>query len=167
MSRTGRPPSITPEQEDEVIRLYRDEALTAREIQERTGITSQKIYTALRRRGVPRRIQRHGALNSRWKGGRDITSQGYVMLTISPDHPMISMADSRNRVLEHRLVMAEHLGRPLHVWETVHHKNSAQRQNNAVENLQLRVGKHGAGCVAICAECGSNEIIFDDIARDE
>ena len=47
-----------------------------------------------------------------WKGGRHITG-GYVRIWISPDDFYYPMATKANRVLEHRLVMARHLGRCL------------------------------------------------------
>lgn len=72
----------------------------------------------------------HGA---RTYGKGSITGQGYRIL----------YRDGRP-ILEHRLIMAEIIGRPLARHETVHHKNG-DRLDNRSENLELWIGKHGRG----------------------
>lgn len=87
-----------------------------------------------------------GPRSPAWKGGRKTTSEGYVSVWISPDDFFYPMADrKRHRISEHRLIMAKHLGRCLHSWEIVHHKNGV-RDDNHIENLELTgsVSEHSA-----------------------
>lgn len=64
--------------------------------------------------------------------GKRHVSGGYVVVH-RPDHPM---SDKAGKLLEHRLIMSEHLGRLLEAHEVVHHKDGS-RSNNAIENLEL------------------------------
>lgn len=63
---------------------------------------------------------------------RIITPYGYVAIW-QPNHPD---AWKGGRILEHRLIMEKHLGRRLRHSEHVHHRDG-DRQNNAIENLEL------------------------------
>lgn len=70
-----------------------------------------------------------------WKGGR-YKSEGYIKVWIAPNDFFASMRGKGGYAMEHRIIMAKHLGRVLHLWETVHHKNHI-RDDNRIENLQL------------------------------
>ena len=68
-----------------------------------------------------------------------MTPKGYIMV-LRPEHPRAQ----NGYVQEHRLVMEEHLGRPLLPSETVHHKNGIKHDNRA-ENLEVWGSSHGNG----------------------
>lgn len=83
--------------------------------------------------------------------GRNIVSNGYVQLARcvidEADMPMfLAMCPpSRPHVLEHRWVMAKHLGRPLTTHECVDHRDG-NKTNNAIDNLRIyRRGKNEEG----------------------
>lgn len=79
-----------------------------------------------------------------WKGGRHKCKSGYIHIWIPSDNPYISMINEGNTLPEHRLIMAQHLGRCLKSWEMVHHINGI-RDDNRIENLTLIDSKNHAG----------------------
>ena len=75
-----------------------------------------------------------GAIWSTWKGGRYLFhTTGYMYVC----HPTKRKPDgSRALILEHRLVMERHIGRPLERHEHVHHLDG-DKTNNTLSNLHL------------------------------
>jgi hypothetical protein len=99
-----------------------------------------------RKTGRPRRREQlHGTEKTYRKVGRS----GYVYLVTR--YYVDGQRRYRHR-LEHRVVMEQHLGRPLRRGETVHHRNGV-RHDNRVANLELRAGAHGSGATH-CRHCG-------------
>jgi hypothetical protein len=109
-----------------------------------------------------KRDHKRGPENHRWKGGRQVTKRGYVVVFVDSKDPMIGMVHTHTTsgsgyAFEHRLVVARHLGRILHGDEEVHHVNG-NRADNRLENLQLRTKPHGNGVVLRCQKCGSYDV---------
>ena len=97
-----------------------------------------------------KQLQGRGEENSNWKGGRT-EAEGYISIKLQPDNFFYPMTNKRGYVREHRLVMAQHLGRCLQSWEPVHHKGIRHtgvenRSDNLRDNLEqvATIGEHSA-----------------------
>ncbi len=82
-----------------------------------------------------------------WKGGVNLNAQGYVLVYVKKTHQFFPMATNSHNaggyILQHRLVMAQSLGRCLKPYEIVHHLDG-DRQNNDIGNLRLTIRqRHG------------------------
>jgi hypothetical protein len=95
---------------------------------------------------------------------RYVTAQGYIRIQplmsrdIHDGYVRLNLGAGRGgRVLEHRWMMEQALGRPLESSETVHHING-DKTDNRLDNLQLRSGKHGKGVALECLDCGSHNV---------
>lgn len=100
-------------------------------------------------------------LNNNWKGGRRITSHGYIEVKVDEDHPL---RNANGYAYEHRVVAMEILGRPLKDNEIAHHKD-LNKQNNAKSNIKIvqtnreHFFEHRSGNSDRIKPCEENKII--------
>lgn len=143
---------INTEEAKYLRRLYFDELQSLYMISKLTGRKTATIRDCIKKFGKPRTwseaqllanrlgrgqgIRNRGVASGVWKGGRGIDGQGYMNVCLSGDDPFYPMAHSNGRVLEHRLIMAQHLNRLLTHDEIIHHLNGI-KTDNRLKNLVI------------------------------
>jgi uncharacterized protein (DUF433 family) len=155
MRRGMLPSKVTELMVDDILAM-RGQGMSQAKIGREIGVSQSAISLFFKARGqsIP---FRSGANHGAWKGGRVVNPKGYVHVRLAPDSPFWSMRMHNGYIPEHRLVMAQALGRTLTASEQVHHIDG-DRKNNEVSNLQLRNGPHGSGIVLACRSCGSHDV---------
>lgn len=143
---------FTQDELDRLARLRLD-GWSKDELRDEFQCGPDRLNAALKDLGLGGRMVRRDRKERRSAPG------GYIYARLDADDPMVSMATGSSRyVFEHRLVMARSLGRTLATYETVHHING-DKQDNRLENLQLRSGRHGKHAAYQCADCGSRNVV--------
>lgn len=134
----------TPERLQQVRKLHllgNSQETIARKI----GVSQPAIGNRLRQMGLisrPPAVRRES--HPSWNGGRTLTKKGYVRVKLpDEDRHLFPAAPVSGYVLEHRLMMARHLGRPLLPDEEVHHRRS--RGENQIAHLELWTTSQPAG----------------------
>lgn len=115
-----------------------------------------------------KRMQKHGTLDGhpsrRSPGQGGLNANGYMVVPCPADFE--AMGGKRGRVLEHRLVMARHLGRLLDRREHVHHING-DRADNRLENLELWSGPHTAPGTRVADQLAAAEALLQRYAPEK
>jgi hypothetical protein len=94
---------------------------------------------------------RFGSEHPNYRSGKTRDGNGYVILSSK------EWGTNQGR-REHRVVMEQHLGRPLTSDEVVHHING-DKSDNRIENLSIQsrashMREHGKGRELTCLVCG-------------
>ena len=158
---------LTDEQSKLIVQMY-EGGSSCEKISGVVGIPWFVVNTRLKELGVQLRPGGfgRGAAHHGWAGGRVVRADGYIQVLVPEEDPFYCMAQCKvgkvRYALEHRLVVARHIGRPLKRSETVHHIDG-NKQNNDIDNLQLRHGRHGKGSVFRCTDCGSHNVEAVDL----
>jgi len=92
----------------------------------------------------PSRLKKPKGRPSTEIGAKRVNDAGYVWLFVGREEAARHHGGARGWVLEHRIVMAEHIGRPLRPEETVHH-GPGGKADNRIENLELWASRHPKG----------------------
>jgi len=124
------------------------------------GFVTTKVLSELKRTQECRSCSKRGSKSPSWRGGKHLTSEGYVLLTNPENYfgKLRRITANTGVALEHVVVMSRHLGRPLYDDENVHHKNGV-RTDNRLENLELWVKPQPTGIRVADAITWAREVL--------
>jgi len=127
--------------EEELVKMYVDDGMSMQQIYDKFNLgraAERVVSSVLRKLGVHRWDEDcfHSKGNQEENNGRYISSDGYIRVYINPDNMNLTNIPLGHHDVEHRLVVAESIGRPLKSEEFVHHINW-NKSDNRLSNLML------------------------------
>lgn len=123
----------------DAIRNLCDGKRSSAEIAKIVGCPSKYVQELMLKENLPRLKSGppRGEKNPAWKGGRHVDRDGYCLIPAPDGHPYARRSGKKiGRILEHRLVMEQTIGRYLLPTEVVDHIDG-NKLNNSPENLRL------------------------------
>jgi len=125
-----------------ICELYKD-GMSLRQIAAIHKVSHESIRQILKNHGIITKREYKLGLPNATPIGKRRTSGGYIEVYMGKDYPGANML---GWIREHRLVIQNHIGRPLMMWEIVHHKDR-NKSNNSLENLELTTITEHATCL--------------------
>lgn len=121
-------------QDKEKLSIAYSELKSLQKVADKFNVSKKLILNYMKKFDIPRnkRVKKEKKPDTYHKG-YITTWNGYKKVKAPADYPN---KDNKGYVMEHRLVMENHLGRYLEKDEEVHHINY-DKMDNRIENLQL------------------------------
>jgi hypothetical protein len=123
---------------------YWNKGLSTPKIAKIYKIAQRTLYNWMNKFNIKRRTfsDYKGKTSYQWKGGIRKRDDGYILKWIPTNSLYAPMKADKKYILQHRYVMAKHLGRLLDDNEIVHHIDG-NKKNNKIQNLKLMTrGEH-------------------------